>query len=179
MDAKQKLSEEIKSAWLKNAAALKELLISVVTGSDALSPAQREQLSAIIMDYKALEFNDDADDVFIKAKFLRGKFLGFDTDAERLNIRRLAYRYNERIAKNIASMAQILYDNCYASFKSWMSSLMSLIEQNITEYNPELRDMAEMIREETEKIIELEGDQKTISDTLDTIRQLMEWKTKG
>ena len=32
-------------------------------------------------------------------------------------------------------------------------------------------------REETEKIIELEGDQKTISDTLDTIKQLMAWKT--
>ena len=164
---------------MKNAAALRELLLSVVTGSDALSPAQRAQLSEIIMDYKALEFNDDADDIFIKAKFLRGKFLGFDTDAERLNTKRLAYRYNERISKNIASMAQILFENCYASFKAWMSSLMSLIEQNITEYNPELRDMAEMIREETEKIIELEGDQKTISTTLDTIKQLMEWKTRN
>lgn len=179
LDAKQKLAEEIKAAWLKNAAALRELLLSVVTGSDALSPAQRAQLSEIIMDYKALEFNDDADDIFIKAKFLRGKFLGFDTDAERLNTKRLAYRYNERISKNIASMAQILFENCYASFKAWMSSLMSLIEQNITEYNPELRDMAEMIREETEKIIELEGDQKTISTTLDTIKQLMEWKTRN
>ena len=36
--------------------------------------------------------------------------------------------------------------------------------------------MAEMIREETEKIIELEGDQKAISDTLDAIKQLMAWK---
>ena len=178
MDAKQKLAEEIKAAWLKNAATLREILLSAVTGSDALSSAQRDQLSGIIMDYKALEFNDDADDVFIKAKFLRGRFLGFDTDAERLNTRRLARRYNERISKNIASMAQILYDNCYTSFKAWMSSLMSLIEKNITEYNPELRDMAEMIREETEKIIELEGDQKTISDTLDTIKQLMEWKMR-
>ena len=53
---------------------------------------------------------------------------------------------------------------------------MSVIEQNITEYNPQLRDMAEMIREETEKIIELETDQKTISDTLDAIKQLMAWK---
>ena len=176
LDAKKKLSEEIKSAWLKNAAALKELLISTVAGSDALTSGQREQLSLIIMDYKPLEFNDDANDIFIKSKFLRGKFLGFDDDVERLNIRRLASKYNERITKNIMSMSQILYENCYASFKAWMSSLMSLIEQNITEFNPELRDMAEMIREETEKIIELEGDQKAISDTLDAIKQLMAWK---
>jgi len=107
---------------------------------------------------------------------LRGKFLGFDSDAERLNIKRLVNRYNDQIAKNIASMAQILYDSCYTSFRAWITSLMSVIEQNITEYNPELRDMAEMIREETEKILELETDQKTISDTLDTIRQLMSWK---
>lgn len=177
MDAKQKLSDAIKNSWLKNAAALKTLLVSVVTGSDALSSGQREQLSVIIMDYRTLEFNDDANDVFIKTKFLRGKFLGFEADVERLNTRRLASKYNERIAKNINSMAQILYESCHESFKIWMSSLMSLIEKNITEYNPELRDMAEMIREETEKIIELEGDQKTISDTLDTIKQLMAWKT--
>lgn len=177
LDAKQKLSEEIKSTWLRNAATLKELLISTVAGSDALTSGQREQLSLIIMDYKPLEFNDDANDVFIKAKFLRGKFLGFDDDVERLNIRRLASKYNERITKNIMSMSQILYENCYASFKAWMSSLMSLVEQNITEINPELRDMAEMIREETDKIIELEGDQKAISDTLDAIKQLMAWKT--
>lgn len=177
-DAKQKLSESIKSAWLQNAAILREKLLSAVTGSDVLSRGQREQLSGIILDYKALEFDDDADDVFIKAKFLRGKFLGFDADAERLNIRRLTSKYNERIAKNIASMAQILYDSCYASFKAWMSSLIALVEKNITEYNPDLRDMAEMIREETEKIIELENDQKTISDTLDTIKQLMDWKAR-
>lgn len=176
MDAKQKLSEEIKNSWLKNTLELKELLIAVVAGSDALSSSQREQLSMIIMDYKPLEFNDDADDVFIKTKFLRGKFLGFENDVERLNIRRLAAKYKERITKNIASMSQILYESCYASFKAWMSSLMSLIEKNITEFNPELRDMAEMIREETEKIIELEGDQKAISDTLGAIKQLIAWK---
>lgn len=176
MDAKQRLSDEIKEWWQENATALKNLLISIVTDSDALSSGQRDQLSAIIMDYKPLEFNDDADDVFIKAKFLRGSFLGFDSDAERLNIKRLVNRYNDQIAKNIASMAQILYDSCYTSFRSWIGSLMSVIEQNITEYNPELRDMAEMIREETEKILELETDQKTISDTLDTIKQLMSWK---
>ena len=54
--------------------------------------------------------------------------------------------------------------------------MMSLIEKNITEFNPELRDMAEMIREETEKIIELEGDQKAISYTLGAIKQLIAWK---
>ena len=176
LEAKQKLGVVTKRHWQDNVEELKNKLVAIVTDTDALSSSQREQLSSIIMDFQAPEFSDDADDVFIKTKFLRGSFFGLASDAERLNIRRLAARYNERIAKNIASMAQILNDSCYVSFKAWMSSLLSVIEQNITEYNPQLRDMAEMIREETEKIIELETDQTTISATLDAIKQLMAWK---
>lgn len=177
LEAKERLSTATKFHWHNNAQALKELLISIITESDALSTSQREQLSGIIMDYKPLEFNDDANDVFIKNKFLRGSFFGFSTgDAERLNIRRLAAKYNERMSKNIMEMAMHLNDSCFASYKTWQATLLSIIEQNITEYNPQLRDMAEMIREETEKIIELETDQQTISASLEAIRQLMSWK---
>lgn len=177
LDAKEKLCVETQQHWQNNVQLLKDILIAIITESDALSTTQREQLSGIIVDYKPLQFNDDADDVFIKTKFLRGNILGFQmNDSERLNIRRLVSRYNERISRNISEMAMDLNESCYASFKAWHSSLMSIIEQNITEYNPQLRDMAEMIREETEKIIELEADQKTISTSLAAIKQLMSWK---
>ena len=58
-----------------------------------------------------------------------------------------------------------------------MQKLQSVIEQNITDYNLRLRDMADMIREETEKIAELEEDQRTIGASLEAIRELMSWKT--
>ncbi len=177
LEAKERLSVATKYHWQNNEQLIKELLISIITGSDALSSSQRTKLSAIIMDYQPMEFNDDAADVFIKAKFLRGNILGFQWgDSERLNIKRLVARYNERIAKNIAEMAGDLNESCFVSFKSWKANLLAIIEQNITEYNPQLRDMAEMIREETEKISELENDQRTISSSLETIRQLMSWK---
>lgn len=177
LEAKERLSAATKFHWQNNAQSLKDLLISIITESDALSTSQREQLSSIIMDYKPLEFNDDADDVFIKTKFLRGNIFGFPAgDAERLNIRRLAAKYNERMSKNILEMAMHLNDSYFASYRTWQATLISIIEQNITEYNPQLRDMAEMIREETEKIIELETDQQTISASLEAIRQLMSWK---
>ena len=177
LEAKERLSAATRFHWQNNAQSLKELLISIITESDALSNSQREQLSSIIMDYKPLEFNDDADNVFIKTKFLRGNIFGFLAgDAERLNIRRLTAKYNERMSKNILEMAMHLNDSCYASYRTWQAALLSIIEQNITEYNPQLRDMAEMIREETEKIIELETDQQTIIASLEAIRQLMSWK---
>ncbi len=177
LEAKERISASTKLHWQQNAQSLKEQLISIVTESDALSSSQREQLSNIIMDYKPLEFNDDADDVFIKTKFLRGNIWGILVgDSERLNIRRLAAKYNERMFKNIMEMAMHLNDSYAASYKIWQTLLLTIIEQNIAEYNPQLRDMTEMIREETEKILELENDQQTISASLEAIRQLMSWK---
>ena len=73
-------------------------------------------------------------------------------------------------------MATEMNSSCFASFQNWEQSLASVIETNITEYNPQLRDMAEMIKEESDKIIELEKNQKTIGSSLEAIRELMAWK---
>ena len=43
-------------------------------------------------------------------------------------------------------------------------------------HNPQLRDMSDMIREETEKIAELESNQLTIQRSLSEIEDLMAWK---
>ena len=130
------------------------------------------------MNYEPLEFNDDAEYIFIKTKFLKGNFLGLrPNEAEKLNTRRLADIYNDRMRNNIKEMANLLNDSCLGSFRNWMQKLQSVIEQNITDYNPRLRDMSDMIKEETEKIAELEEDQRSISASLDAIRGLMSWKT--
>ena len=177
IEAVERLSVETRSHWQMNAQSLKEELIDIITESDALSNAQRAVLSGIIMDYQPLVFSDDADDIFIKTKFLRGSFWGIQASkSERLNIRRLTAKYNERISKSVLEMASHLNENCHSSYITWQTSLLAIIEDNIAEYNPQLRDMSEMIREETEKIVELETDQQTISASLESIRQLMSWK---
>lgn len=177
LDAIERLGNETRSHWQMNAQSLKEELIEIITESDALSNAQRAVLSGIIMDYQPLEFNNGADDIFIKTNYLRGSFLGIQArKSERLNIRRLAANFNDRISKNVLDMALHLNNSCYSSYKAWQTSLLSTIEDNIAEYNPQLRDMSEMIREETEKIAELENDQQTISASLESIRGLMSWK---
>lgn len=73
-------------------------------------------------------------------------------------------------------MATAMNDSCFVSYKRWEQNLYSIIEENITELNPQLRDIAEMIREETEKISELENNQQIISSSLNAIRELMSWK---
>ena len=67
-------------------------------------------------------------------------------------------------------------ENCYSAFKVWKTHLCSVIEENITELNPQLKQIAEMIKEETDKINELADNQQTICSSLDAIKELMDWK---
>lgn len=171
------LSQHLKEYWYALAQSLRNRLIEIITDSEALSVAQREEISNIIINYEPLDIKDDADIVFIKKKFLRGYLFGFRlNDSERLNIRLLTSRYNEKIRKNVYEMAVAINSSYFASFKAWEMSLNTVIEENITDYNPQLRDMAAMIKEETEKIIELENDQNAISSSLEAIKELMSWK---
>ena len=175
--SKDTLSMGLKEHWYENAERIRTAMIEIITGSEALSVSQREEISNIIINYHPLDFNDDADNIFIKKRFLRGNVLGLKLNgAERLNIKRLTSSYNDKIHKNIKEMASELNDSCFTGFKTWEHNLASIIEENITEYNPQLRDMAEMIREETEKIIELEDNQQKISSSLNAIKKLMSWK---
>lgn len=171
------LNNSIREHWQQNALMLRNRLIDIVTGSDALSSTQREKLSDIIMSYQPIHFNDKADNVFIKERFLRGNIFGIRVyDDEKLNTRRLAYRYNNTISKAVSEMAAEMNNGCCVSFKAWKESLSAVIEENITEYNPQLRDMSDMIKEETDKIAELEDNQATIQRSLASIEELMAWE---
>lgn len=176
-DAEEKVSAVTKQHWLDNAETLKNILVAIITGSNALSGKQREQLSEMIVKHQQLEIDSEANSVFVKARYLKGQFFGFRlNDNERLNTKRLANKFNDIIDKNIKLMAEDLNENCYMAFKTWLARLCSVIEENITELNPQLKQIAELIREETDKINELLEDQRTICSSLVTIRQLMDEK---
>lgn len=55
--------------------------------------------------------------------------------------------------------------------------MSSVIEENITEYNPQLKQISEMIKEETDKINELQDNQQMIISSLCAIKELMDWKS--
>lgn len=175
--ADEKLSEELKEYWYQVAQVLRNRLIEIIADSESLSVSQRDEISNIIINYEPLAIIDDTDIVFTKKKLLRGYLFGFRfNDSEKLNTRVLTSRYNNSIKKNIYDMAVAINDSYFNGFKAWEISLGNVIEANITDYNPQLRDMAAMIKEETEKILELESDQNTICSSLESIKDLMSWK---
>ena len=177
LDAKEKASAVTKQHWIDNAETLKNILVALITGSDALSTKQRETLSEIIINHQGLLIDDEANSIFVKTKYLKGQFFGLRLgSSERLNTKRLASNFNVTISKSIKSMSDDLNENCYAAFKVWQANLISIIEENITELNPQLKQIAELIKEETEKINELAENQQTICSSLDAIKDLMDWK---
>ena len=177
IDAQEKASAVTKKHWMDNAEALKNTLVAIITGSDALSSKQREELTEIIINHQGLDVDDEANKIFVKAKYLKGQIFGFRlSTSERLDTKRLANNFNDMIAKSIKAMSVDLNNNCYEAFKIWQTHLCSVIEENITELNPQLKQIAELIKEETDKINELADNQQTISSSLDAIKELMDWK---
>lgn len=178
IDAKEKASAVTKQHWIDCAETLKNSLVAIITGSDALSSKQRDTISEIIINHQGLVIDDETNTVFVKAKYLKGQFLGLRfSSSERLDTAKLAHSFNDAIAKCIKGMTFDLNENCFSAYKAWQSGLCSTIEENITELNPQLKQIAELIREETDKIRELAENQQTICSSLEAVRQLMAWKT--
>ena len=176
-DAERELGEVTRKLWQENAQTYRDEMVKLITGSDALSEKQRTDLSNVILNYPIFQYDDDADKVFIKARFLRGNVLGLRIGAsERLNTYKLAASYNSKIQRNIEEMSELINTSCANSFKQWQEKLQGAIEKNITIYNPELRELTEFIREESERILELQTDQLTISNSFKTIEDMMAWK---
>lgn len=177
IDAQEKASAVTKKHWMDNAEVLKNTLVAIITGSDALSSKQREELTEIIINHQGLDVDDEANKIFVKAKYLKGQIFGFRlSTSERLDTKRLADNFNDMITKSIKTMSVDLNNNCYEAFKIWQTHLCSVIEENITELNPQLKQIAELIKEETDKINELADNQQTISSSLEAIKELMDWK---
>lgn len=176
-DAQAKLSMHLDEYWREKELDFKRALILQITNTDALSDSQREEIAAMIQNYDVNNFKEQADSVFVRKRFLKGNLLGIRiNDDEKLDIKRLARSYNDRIKRIVNDMSQSMNEDCFNQFKIWEEKLLSEINANLTEYNPELKSIAEIIRIETENITELENNQAMIQSSLDTIKDLMSWK---
>ena len=177
MDAQEKLSELTSKKWQSNAQIYRDEMVKIITGSDALTAQQRSDLSDAILSYQPFAFDDKADKVFIKAKYLQGNVLGIKFfDTERLDTRRLVSAYNSKLSSSINEISTSINDSCYSSYQKWQEDLRIMVEQNITTLNPELRELTEMIREESETIQELQNNQQTITNSFKAMEELMSWK---
>ena len=151
---------------------LKILLSQIVTNSTALSDEKRSQLSGIILEYQELVFDTRAEAIFDKAAFLH-RFFG---DANRLNIDKLTRKYNSEMQVQVLEIYHSFEGSHANSFDAWMGNLLATIIENIVEFSPQLHEQAEIIREETARIAELESRMIRLNDYTEQIRKMMDWK---
>lgn len=177
-DATKKINHIACNYWENNSQLLKNKLIEIVTVSDALTDKQKENLSALIFNYKNISYDDHANSIFVKPKFLQGRLLGLNLFVyEKLNTNKLAKEYNRTVAENIESIANDMNENYHSSYQKWQDELSATIEKNIVELNPELQIISDSIDEETAKINMLETSQLKIRTSLNEIERLLSFKT--
>lgn len=171
-EAQQLLEAQSRAYWATKTEQLKLLLSQIVTNSSALTDEKRTELSGIILEYQELSFDARADAIFDKTAFLY-RFFG---DANRLNIDKLTRKYNSEMEQQVLEIYQFFETSHANSFDAWMCNLMATIIENIVEFSPQLHEQAEIIREETARIAELESRMIKLNDYTEQIRRMMDWK---
>ena len=166
------LEKTSREYWAARTEQLKLALSQIVTNSSALTDEKRTELSGIILEYQKLVFDTKAEAIFDKTAFLY-RFFG---DTNRLKIEKLARKYNEEMQKQVLEIYHSFERSHANSFDAWMSSLLDTIIGNIVEFSPHLHEQAEIIREETARISELESRMIKLNDYTEQIRRMMDWK---
>ena len=175
-DALDKLNASAQRFWDDCSRRYREEMVRIIESTDALSDQQKADAAEAVANYETLQY-DDTEKVFMKTKFLRGSVPGFHIGtSERLDTKKLVDKYNSRMSHVIEQMMDEVNREGFNSFVNWQESLHSMIEENIAQLNPELRELTAYIREEEGRIRELRTDQERIINSVSTISDLMAWK---
>ena len=100
----------------------------------------------------------------------------FFGDSNRLDIDKLTRKYNSEMKSQVKDIYSRFEASHAHSFDAWMHQLLDTITENIVEFNPQLHDQAEVIREDTALINELESRKLKLMNYAEQIKRMMEWK---
>lgn len=165
---KGNIERKINEFWKTKETDFKESMIGLINISESLTIQERQEISSIISNYLSVDVEEEGDDIFIKAKFLRPL-------KEILDIKKLINNYNSRLEKDALIISKTKNDRCKVKFIQWLNSLLDVIKQNLTEYNTELAQITRNIEMLTEEINKLERNKQIIKESLDTVEEMMQW----
>ena len=166
------MEEQSRAYWAVKTEIFKQALSQTVTQSTALNDQERSEIAGIIIQYQALAFDSRAESIFDKNAFVP-KFFG---DANRLKIDKLARRFNNEMYSMVQEIYSSFERSHASSFNAWMNNLLDTVIENIVEFSPQLHNQAELIREATAQIAELEFRKMKLTDYTAQIRRMMDWK---
>ena len=177
--AQEEIEAESNVYWQNKARDIRNVLVTIVTGSNSISDKEKNDLKELILSYDELNLNNVADSTFIKDDFEKGIWIGKIkiVSSDRLNINKLVSKYNAKTVEIVEDIQGQVRQVHQASFINWIELLLDRIVENVVDYNPSLREQAVNIYDITAKLKELEKRQIDISKYTSDIRSMMEWST--
>jgi hypothetical protein len=135
-------------------------------------------LKKIIIEYGDIQFDNKADEIFIKDDFLSGIRFGnlFIGDSEKIRLDKLRRTFNSELNKYVNNICKEIELSHTESFKKWLSALLADIRGNITEYSSELHTQVDYIKQEEDFIADFEAKQKLIKEYSQQIEEMISWK---
>ena len=162
--------------WITKTDKVRESLVDLVTGSSSLSDSKKQELEAIILRYEAMKFQEDNTEKLEKDRFETRLFSVFAIDPLNINRMKLARTYNAEINKAKEGNYRNIFTSHIDNYTTWIENLKDLLLNNIIEINPALSAQAEIIKEETQKIQELESRQRKLDQYVSQIHKMMQWR---
>ncbi len=158
---------------------LKKELIDAITCSEGLSDEKKRELERIVANYERLQFQEKADTAFDinnlkQYKFKIGNLKIGEKDS--LNLKKLTSTYNREMKKNIDDIADGLEKNHIPAFAQWKNRLLQLLEDNIVEINPDLRELNAEVNAQKKEIEDLKDKGLRLREYKNQIESLMKWR---
>lgn len=174
------LNDRSKEYWTTNMEELRDLLVTIVTGSDVLTDEWRTTLKHLIIEYKQIVFDENSiGEIFDFDRFVLQIKVGNQTIwmSDHLNLEKLARAYNTNIVQNAENAYNIIEASHRESAHDWIRDLLNDIFENLVEYSPELSKQARQIQNMTKQIEGLKKRQAKLKEYTEQLCSMMDWKT--
>ena len=161
--------------WNQKTAKVKETLVNLVTGSSALDDSKKAELESLILSYEAMKYKEESDIKLDKDKFEIKLLSVFAFDPLNINRYKLTRAYNSEIDRAKAGNSRNILVSHVNSYSTWLQAHKELLLNNIIEINPTLAAQSEIIKEETQRIQDLETKQRKLDQYVNQIHGMMQW----
>ncbi len=178
-DLFESMDQASQDYWTRNTEELRNILVQIVTGSDALTTEFRDELKNIIIKYQQLTFDEErAKSIFRKEIFEKRITLGDYVlwKSNHLNLEKLAKTYNEHMSEDVQERYNVLEVSHRDSAYLWIESLLDEIRANIVKYSPELSKQAKTIQKLTKEIENLVEKKEKLKNYTVQLEEMMDWK---
>ena len=169
------LMEKSIEFWNNSIEKTRKALVDLVTNSQALEEDKKTALESLILSYEAMKFNEDSVIRLDQNKFEMKLLSVFVFDPLNINRNKLCRAYNSEIDNSKAGNTRNITASHIKNYSGWLQALKELLLNNIIDFNPTLAAQSEIIKEETNRIQDLDAKQRKLDFYVNQIHSKLQW----